>query len=35
SGSPLAPPTSGGLLDTLKKSDEQQAPAAPAPPRSQ
>jgi preprotein translocase subunit SecG len=34
-GSPLAPPTSGGLLDTLKKSDEQQAPAAPAPPRSQ
>jgi preprotein translocase subunit SecG len=34
-GSPVAPPTSGGLLDTLKKSDEQQAPAAPAPPRSQ
>ncbi|MGM4906095.1 preprotein translocase subunit SecG [Tardiphaga sp. 866_E4_N2_1] len=34
-GSPLAPPTSGGLLDTLKKSDEQQVPAAPAPPRSQ
>jgi preprotein translocase subunit SecG len=34
-GSPLAPPTSGGLLDTLKKADEPQTPAAPAPPRSQ
>ena len=34
---PLAPPTSGGLLDTLKKADEQQnqAPSAPAAPRSQ
>jgi len=37
---PVQPPTSGGgLLDTLKKADEQQqnqpAPAAPAPPRSQ
>ena len=36
---PIAPPTSGGILDSLKKSDEQQqapqAPAAPAPPRSQ
>ncbi|MCP4619076.1 MAG: preprotein translocase subunit SecG [Bradyrhizobium sp.] len=37
---PVQPPTSGGgLLDTLKKVDEQQqnqpAPAAPAPPRSQ
>src|SRR5262249_45090530 len=37
---PREPPTSGGgLLDTLKKADEQQqnapAPAAPAPPRSQ
>jgi preprotein translocase subunit SecG len=35
---PVAPPTSGGVLDTLKKADEQQqnqAPAAPAAPRSQ
>jgi preprotein translocase subunit SecG len=34
---PVAPPTSGGVLDTLKKSDEQQkqAPAAPQAPRSQ
>jgi len=38
---PVAPPTSGGLLDSLKKSDEQQqqrnppAPAAPEAPRSQ
>jgi len=34
---PLAPPTSGGVLDTLKKADEQQkqAPAAPQAPRSQ
>jgi preprotein translocase subunit SecG len=34
---PVAPPTSGGLLDTLKKSDEQQnqAPAVPQAPRSQ
>jgi preprotein translocase subunit SecG len=34
---PVAPPTSGGLLDTLKKTDEQQnqAPTAPAAPRSQ
>jgi preprotein translocase subunit SecG len=34
---PVAPPTSGGLLDTLKKADEQQnqAPAAPQAPRSQ
>jgi preprotein translocase subunit SecG len=34
---PVAPPTSGGVLDTLKKADEQrnQAPAAPQPPRSQ
>jgi preprotein translocase subunit SecG len=33
----VAPPTSGGLLDTLKKSDEQQnqAPAVPQAPRSQ
>jgi preprotein translocase subunit SecG len=32
---PLAPPTSGGLLDSLKKSDEQQqqAPAAPSGPQ--
>jgi preprotein translocase subunit SecG len=34
---PIAPPTSGGVLDTLKKADEQQnqAPAGPAAPRSQ
>jgi len=36
---PVQPPTSGGVLDTLKKVDEQQqnqpAPTAPAPPRSQ
>jgi preprotein translocase subunit SecG len=34
---PVAPPTSGGLLDTLKKADEQQkqAPAAPQAPKSQ
>ena len=36
-GTPVAPPTSGGLLDTLKKADEQQkqAPATPQAPRSQ
>jgi preprotein translocase subunit SecG len=37
-GGPIAPPTSGGLLDSLRKTDQQQAPAAPgapAPPRSQ
>jgi preprotein translocase subunit SecG len=35
---PITPPTSGGVLDTLKKVDEQQgqqAPAGPQPPRSQ
>ena len=35
---PIAPPTSGGILDTLKKADEQQqnqAPAAPQAPKSQ
>ena len=37
---PVAPPTSGGLLDTLKKADEQQkqapsAPQAPQAPQSQ
>ena len=36
---PVAPPTSGGILDSLKKSDQQQsqpaAPAAPEAPRSQ
>jgi preprotein translocase subunit SecG len=37
---PIAPPTSGGVLDTLKKADQQQnqapaAPAAPQAPRSQ
>ncbi len=37
-GTPVAPPTSGGVLDTLKKADEQQnkpAPAGPQAPRSQ
>jgi preprotein translocase subunit SecG len=36
-GTPVAPPTSGGILDSLKKSDEQQnqAPSAPQAPRSQ
>ena len=37
--SPIAPPTSGGVLDTLKKVDEQQgqqpAPSGPQAPRSQ
>jgi preprotein translocase subunit SecG len=28
---PVTPPTSGGILDSLKKSDQQQAPPAPAP----
>ena len=32
--SPLTAPTSGGLLDTLKKADEQQAPSAPQAPQS-
>ena len=32
---PITPPTSGGVLDTLKKVDEQQAPSGPQPPRSQ
>ena len=35
---PIAPPTSGGVLDTLKKVDEQQgqpAPSTPQAPRSQ
>jgi preprotein translocase subunit SecG len=34
---PVAPPTSGGVLDTLKKADEQQnqAPSVPQAPRSQ
>ena len=35
---PVAPPTSGGVLDTLKKADQQQqkqAPAAPQAPQSQ
>lgn len=32
-GTPLAPPTSGGLLDSLKKADEPQAPQAPAGPQ--
>ena len=37
-GAPVAPPTSGGILDTLKKVDEQQnqqAPSGPQAPRSQ
>jgi|SRR5882762_7551333 preprotein translocase subunit SecG len=38
-GTPVAPPTSGGILDSLKKSDEQQqnqpAPSGPQAPRSQ
>jgi len=37
--SPITPPTSGGLLDSLKKADEQQAPppapSGPQAPRSQ
>jgi preprotein translocase subunit SecG len=34
---PVAPPTSGGLLDTLRKADQpaNQAPAAPEAPKSQ
>jgi preprotein translocase subunit SecG len=34
---PVAPPTSGGVLDTLKKADEQQkqAPSGPQAPQSQ
>jgi preprotein translocase subunit SecG len=32
---PIAPPTSGGVLDTLKKVDEQPAPSGPQAPRSQ
>ena len=32
---PIAPPTSGGVLDTHKKVDEQQAPSGPQAPRSQ
>ena len=35
---PIAPPTSGGILDSLKKADEQQqapAPSGPQVPRSQ
>ena len=37
-GAPVTAPTSGGILDLLKKADEQQgqpAPAGPQPPRSQ
>jgi preprotein translocase subunit SecG len=34
---PVSPPTSGGVLDTLKKADEQQnqAPSGPQAPQSQ
>jgi preprotein translocase subunit SecG len=31
----VAPPSSGGILDTLKQQEQQQAPAAPQAPRSQ
>jgi preprotein translocase subunit SecG len=37
-GAPITPPTSGGILDSLKKADEQQgqpAPTGPQAPRSQ
>ena len=37
-GAPVTAPTSGGILDSLKKADEQQgqpAPTGPQPPRSQ
>ena len=34
-GGPITAPTSGGILDSLKKSDEQQAPGGPQAPRSQ
>jgi preprotein translocase subunit SecG len=37
-GTPITPPTSGGILDSLKKADEQQgqpAPSGPQAPRSQ
>ena len=30
---PVAPPTSGGILDSLKKSDQPQSPAAPSAPQ--
>ena len=30
---PVAPPTSGGILDSLKKSDQPQSPAAPSVPQ--
>jgi preprotein translocase subunit SecG len=32
---PVTPPTAGGILDSLKKADEQQAPSGPQAPRSQ
>ena len=35
SATPVAPPTSGGVLDTLKKVDEQQGQSGPQAPRSQ
>jgi preprotein translocase subunit SecG len=34
-GAPVTAPTSGGVLDSLKKTDEQQAPSGPQAPRSQ
>jgi preprotein translocase subunit SecG len=34
-GSPLSAPTSGGLLDSLKKADQPPAPTGPQAPRSQ
>ena len=30
---PVAPPTSGGILDSLKKSDQPQSPSAPSAPQ--
>ena len=32
-GAPVSPPASGGLLDSLRKTDQQQAPAAPTGPQ--
>ena len=32
-GTPVAPPTSGGILDSLKKSDQPQNPPAPSGPQ--
>jgi preprotein translocase subunit SecG len=32
-GAPVSPPASGGLLDSLRKTDQQQVPAAPTGPQ--